>query len=38
VFVLPEEQWTKTGALTGACWHDGALYVMKGVFAGPPID
>lgn len=28
-FVLPEEQWVKTGALTGACWHDGALYVMN---------
>lgn len=22
----PEERWTKTGALTGACWHDGWLY------------
>jgi glucose/arabinose dehydrogenase len=25
-FELPEERWIKTGALTGACWHDGALY------------
>lgn len=25
-FDLPEERWIKTGALTGACWHDGYLY------------
>jgi glucose/arabinose dehydrogenase len=23
---LPEERWIETGALTGACWHDGWLY------------
>ncbi len=27
VFVLPEDEWHKTGALTGACWHGGALYI-----------
>ena len=26
---LPEDRWTKTGALTGACWHDNALYIMN---------
>jgi glucose/arabinose dehydrogenase len=26
-FELPEAQWKKTGALTGACWHQGYLYV-----------
>jgi glucose/arabinose dehydrogenase len=25
-FELPEERWIKTGAFTGACWHQGALY------------
>ncbi len=25
-FTLPEERWNKTGAFTGACWHQGALY------------
>jgi glucose/arabinose dehydrogenase len=25
-FELPEERWVTTGALTGATWHDGALY------------
>ena len=25
-FELPAERWVKTGALTGACWHDGDLY------------
>jgi glucose/arabinose dehydrogenase len=25
-FDLPEDRWIKTGALTGACWHEGALY------------
>jgi glucose/arabinose dehydrogenase len=29
VFTLPQERWTKTGAMTGACWHDGALYVAN---------
>lgn len=23
---LPEDRWFMTGALTGACWHDGYLY------------
>lgn len=23
---LPEERWEKTGALTGSCWFNGALY------------
>ena len=27
VFELPEERWVKTGAMTGACWLDGSLYV-----------
>jgi glucose/arabinose dehydrogenase len=25
-FELPDERWVKTGAFTGACWHQGALY------------
>jgi glucose/arabinose dehydrogenase len=29
VFVLPQDEWIKTGALTGACWHAGALYFMN---------
>ena len=28
-FTLPEERWTKTGAMSGACWLDGALYVAN---------
>src|SRR5687768_11509522 len=28
-FTLPENQWIKSGALSGACWHDGYLYVMN---------
>jgi hypothetical protein len=28
-FELPEERWVKTGALTGACWHQGQLYFMN---------
>jgi glucose/arabinose dehydrogenase len=28
-FDLPEERWNRTGALTGACWHQGTLYVMN---------
>lgn len=28
-FELPEDRWVKTGALTGACWHEGSLYVMN---------
>ena len=26
---LPQERWTKTGAVTGACWHQGSLYVSN---------
>jgi glucose/arabinose dehydrogenase len=25
-YELPAERWIKTGALTGACWHNGSLY------------
>jgi len=28
-FTLPRERWNKTGAMTGACWHEGWLYVMN---------
>jgi glucose/arabinose dehydrogenase len=28
-FTLPEDQWIKSGALSGACWHEGFLYVMN---------
>ncbi|MBA3531267.1 MAG: PQQ-dependent sugar dehydrogenase [Ardenticatenales bacterium] len=28
-FEFPEARWVKTGALTGACWHAGYLYVMN---------
>lgn len=28
-FDLPEERWNQTGAVTGACWHDGHLYLMN---------
>ena len=28
-FELPEERWVKTGAVTGACWHQGQLYFMN---------
>jgi len=28
-FDLPDERWHKTGAFTGACWHDGHLYFMN---------
>lgn len=28
-FTLPEERWIKGGAMTGACWHAGDLYVMN---------
>lgn len=28
-FELPSERWRKTGAVTGACWHDGLLYLMN---------
>ncbi len=26
---LPEDRWIKSGAVTGACWHQGNLYVMN---------
>ena len=28
-FEWPAERWSKTGAVTGACWHQGALYVAN---------
>jgi glucose/arabinose dehydrogenase len=28
-FDLPDERWQKTGAFTGACWHQGQLYFMN---------
>jgi glucose/arabinose dehydrogenase len=28
-FTWPEERWMKTGAVTGAIWHDGYLYVTN---------
>jgi ferritin-like metal-binding protein YciE/glucose/arabinose dehydrogenase len=28
-FDLPEERWIKTGALTGACWHEAQFYFMN---------
>ena len=28
-FEWPAERWIKTGAVTGACWHQGALYVAN---------
>jgi glucose/arabinose dehydrogenase len=28
-FELPFERWRKTGAVTGACWHEGSLYLMN---------
>jgi glucose/arabinose dehydrogenase len=28
-YELPEERWHKTGALTGACWHEGFLYFVN---------
>ena len=28
-FAWPQERWTKTGAVTGACWHQGDLYVTN---------
>jgi glucose/arabinose dehydrogenase len=29
VYELPDERWFKTGAMTGSCWHGGALYVSN---------
>src|SRR5215216_7368810 len=28
-FTFPEAKWMKVGAVTGACWHKGYLYVMN---------
>jgi glucose/arabinose dehydrogenase len=28
-FDLPDDRWSVTGAVTGACWHDGHLYLMN---------
>jgi glucose/arabinose dehydrogenase len=28
-FEWPEDRWIRTGAVTGACWHDGYLYVTN---------
>ncbi len=28
-FELPFERWRKTGAVTGACWYGGSLYLMN---------
>lgn len=28
-FTLPQERWIKSGAMSGAMWHDGYLYVMN---------
>jgi glucose/arabinose dehydrogenase len=28
-YTLPEDKWKKQGAMTGACWHKGYLYVMN---------
>jgi hypothetical protein len=28
-FEFPKNRWIQTGAVTGACWHDGQLYVMN---------
>ncbi len=28
-FDLPPDRWIKTGALTGACWHQGDLYLAN---------
>lgn len=28
-FDLPAERWRKTGAMTGACWHQGSLYLAN---------
>ena len=28
-FILPRERWIKSGAMSGACWHQGYLYLMN---------
>src|ERR1044072_8047998 len=28
-FTFPEDRWRNVGAVTGACWHRGSLYVMN---------
>jgi glucose/arabinose dehydrogenase len=29
LYEFSDEEWSKTGAVTGAAWHDGALYVSN---------
>jgi glucose/arabinose dehydrogenase len=28
-FELPKNRWIQTGAVTGACWHEGRFYLMN---------
>ena len=28
-FTLPEDRWVKAGAVTGACWHQGSLFITN---------
>ncbi len=28
-YTLPDDKWIKQGAVTGACWHQGYLYLMN---------
>lgn len=28
-FTLPKDRWIMSGAMSGACWHEGMLYVMN---------
>jgi glucose/arabinose dehydrogenase len=28
-FTLPQDRWIMSGAMSGACWHEGMLYVMN---------
>ena len=28
-YTLPEDKWIKGAAVTGACWHEGSLYVVN---------
>src|SRR5919204_5374760 len=28
-YELPQERWNQTGAVTGACWHEGYLYLAN---------
>lgn len=29
IYEFPDTEWVKTGAVTGACWHDGALLITN---------